>query len=313
MHKDFFSPMNNKILVIGSANTDMVIKTKHFPLPGETVLGGRFIMNPGGKGANQAIAAARLGGQVTFVTKIGNDIFGRQALQQFLKEGVNADFVVSDPDNPSGVALITVDDKGENTIVVAPGSNGTLNQDDVAKAEAAFKEAQIILLQLEIPLPTVVFAAELATRYQKKLILNPAPAALLPDDLYQHLFIITPNRSEAEALSGVHIKDLATVQQAAEKLHQKGIRNVVITLGTDGAFAFTGSNAKLIPATKVTAVDTTAAGDVFNGALAVGLAEEMPLAAAVEFANQAAAISVTRMGAQASAPFRKEVQGLPTR
>ncbi|RDC61748.1 ribokinase [Adhaeribacter pallidiroseus] len=302
--------MNQKILVIGSANTDMVIKTKHFPLPGETVLGGRFMMNPGGKGANQAIAAARLGGQITFITKIGQDIFGRQALQQFLKEGVDASFVISDPDNPSGVALITVDEKGENTIVVAPGSNGTLNPADVAKAETVFKEAEIILMQLEIPLVTVQFAANLAAQYGKKVILNPAPAAPLPDDLYRCLAILTPNRSEAEALSGVTITNLATAEQAARKLLEKGIKHVVITLGTEGAFVFDQSIAKLIPVTPVVAVDTTAAGDVFNGALAVALSEGLALDKAVEFANQAAAISVTRMGAQASAPFRKELQGL---
>lgn len=302
--------MNQKILVIGSANTDMVIKTKHFPLPGETVLGGKFMMNPGGKGANQAIAAARLGGQVTFITKIGNDIFGRQALQQFIKEGVDANYVISDPDNPSGVALITVDEKGENTIVVAPGSNGTLIQEDVVKAELIFKEADIILMQLEIPIATVLFAANLAARYNKKVILNPAPAAPLPNELYKNLSIITPNRSEAEALSGVAISDLATAEQAAQKLLQKGIKHVVITLGTEGAFVYNESLAKLIPATPVVAVDTTAAGDVFNGALAVALSEDLALDKAVEFANQAAAISVTRMGAQASAPFRKELQGL---
>ncbi len=305
--------MNKKILVIGSANTDMVIKTKHFPLPGETILGGKFMMNPGGKGANQAIAAARLGGQITFITKIGNDIFGRQALQQFLKEGVNADYVISDPDNPSGVALITVDEKGENTIVVAPGSNGTLSPEDVAKAEAVFAEVEIILMQLEIPMTTVLFAAEMAARYGKKVILNPAPAAPLPDDLYKNLYIITPNRSEAEALTGVSIKDLATAGQAAQKLHQKGISHVVITLGAEGAFAFNQNVAKLIPATPVVAVDTTAAGDVFNGALAVALSEGLALDAAVELANQAAAISVTRMGAQASAPFRKELQSIIVR
>ncbi len=302
--------MNQKILVIGSANTDMVIKTKHFPLPGETVLGGRFMMNPGGKGANQAIAAARLGGQITFITKIGQDIFGRQALQQFLKEGVDANYVISDPDNPSGVALITVDEKGENTIVVAQGSNGTLNPEDVAKAETVFREADIILMQLEIPLATVQFAAKLAAQYNKKVILNPAPAAPLPDDLYRHLAILTPNRSEAEALSGVAITNLKTAEQAAQKLLEKGIEHVVITLGTEGAFVFDKSMAKLIPATPVVAVDTTAAGDVFNGALAVALSEGLALDKAVEFANQAAAISVTRMGAQASAPFRKELQGL---
>jgi len=302
--------MNQKILVIGSANTDMVIKTKHFPLPGETVLGGKFMMNPGGKGANQAISAARLGGQVTFITKIGNDIFGRQALQQFLKEGVDADYVISDPDNPSGVALITVDEKGENTIVVAPGANGTLHPEDVAKAEVVFKEAAIVLMQLEIPIATVQFAANLAARYGKKVILNPAPAAPLPEELYRNVTLITPNRSEAEALSGVAIKDLTTAEQAAQKLRAKGVAHVVITLGTEGAFVYDGSMAKLIPATPVVAVDTTAAGDVFNGALAVALSENLALDKAVEFANQAAAISVTRMGAQASAPFRKELQGL---
>lgn len=301
--------MNPNILVIGSANTDMVIKTNYFPAPGETVLGGVFLMNPGGKGANQAVAAARLGGQVTFITKVGNDIFGRQARQQLEQEGIAADYVLTDPENPSGVALITVDEKGENTIVVAPGANGTLSVADVEQAEAGFAAADVILLQLEIPLATVAYAAQLAQQRDKNVILNPAPAAFLPDELYQNLFLITPNRAEAEVLTGITIRDLPAAERAARHLHGKGVRNIVITLGTEGAFAYNEQVAQLIPAQRVTAVDTTAAGDVFNGALAVGLAEGLALPAAVAFANQAAAISVTRMGAQASAPFRRELAG----
>lgn len=299
--------MSGRIIVVGSTNTDMVIKADKFPLPGETILGGKFFMNPGGKGANQAVAASRLGGKVTFITKIGNDIFGRQALQQFQNEGIDTRYLCSDPDLPSGVALITVDAKGENSIVVAPGSNGTLSSQDLANAESAINETEILLMQLEIPVATVAAAARIAASAGKKVILNPAPAMTLPDQLFQDLFLITPNKAEAEALTGVDIRDLESAEVAARNLYKKGVANVVITLGATGAVAFDGTTFRHIPAPLVTALDTTAAGDVFNGALAVGIAEGMPLIRAVEFANQAAAVSVTKMGAQASCPYRHEV------
>lgn len=299
---------SKSIIVVGSANTDMVIKADKFPLPGETILGGKFFMFPGGKGANQAVAASRLRGKVIFIAKVGNDIFGKQALHQFSKEGINTDFIVTDHNQPSGVALITIDSKGENTIVVAQGANGTLSSEDVQKAEKEFERANIVLMQLEIPIDTVIHAATLATQYGKKVILNPAPARHLPDDLLNKLFIITPNESETETLLGIKITDMNSIQAAARKLHEKGVTNVVITLGAEGAYIYNAQGGRHITTTKVETVDTTAAGDVFNGALAVAISENKTVDQAVEFANRAAAISVTRMGAQASAPYRNELQ-----
>jgi ribokinase len=296
-----------KILVVGSSNTDMVIKTNNFPAPGETILGGRFLMNAGGKGANQAVAAARLGGVVTFVGKIGDDIFGKQAVQQLEDEGINVDFVAVDPENPSGVAMITVDRHAENSIVVAPGSNGTLSPVDFDKAGTELAGSELVLMQLEIPIPTVEYIARKAAEQQKKVILNPAPAAALSDELLQNLYIITPNETEAELLTGIKITDEASALKAANQLHAKGVQSVIITMGAAGAFLFENGQLQLIKAPKVEAIDTTAAGDTFNGALAVALSEGKTIAESVAFANKAAAISVTRIGAQSSVPYRKEI------
>ncbi|HEY5748976.1 MAG TPA: ribokinase [Chryseolinea sp.] len=298
------------ILVVGSSNTDMVIKSAKFPDPGETLLGGTFFMFPGGKGANQAVAAARLGGDVTFIAKLGNDIFGQQALQQFQKEGIHTDFILTDPQHPSGVALITVDAKGENTIVVAQGSNGTLAADDLANAGKEFERADTVLLQLEIPIPTVVHAAQLAAKAGKKVILNPAPATALPEAIFKDLYLITPNRSEAETLTGLSVRDASAISAVSKWFRDKGVQKVVITLGGEGAYVHDERGGRYIAAPRVNAVDTTAAGDVFNGALAVALAEGSSLDEAVQFANRAAALSVTRMGAQASAPYRHELTAL---
>lgn len=299
--------MYPRILVIGSSNTDMVVRTKHFPAPGETVLGGTFFMNPGGKGANQAVASARLGGHVTFITKIGTDIFGLQALKQFQREGINTSHVLSDAELPSGIALITVDHVGENCIVVAPGSNASLSIHDIEQAKDEFQNCSVVLMQLEIPLSTVARAAEIAVKNNKRVILNPAPAAQLPDELLKNLFLLTPNRSEAELLTGVSIHDDLSRKAAALKLREKGVENIIITLGSEGAYIFNDQMSIHIPTAKVHAVDSTAAGDVFNGAIAVALAEGKSLEDSVAFANKAAAISVTRHGAQSSAPFRREL------
>lgn len=300
------------IIVVGSSNTDMVIKAPKFPVPGETLLGGTFFMFPGGKGANQAVSAARLGGHVNFIARVGSDIFGDQALQQFKKEGIKTEYIISDPKNPSGVALITLDAKGENTIVVAQGANGALTPEDVNKAEKEFENAGIILMQLETPLETIRSAVALASRFGKKVILNPAPAQPLPEDLFKGIFIITPNESETETLLGIKISDLNSIEKAAQKLYSLGVKNVVITLGAEGAYLFNSAGGRHIPTRKVTPVDTTAAGDVFNGALAVTIAEGNSLDQAVEFANRAAALSVTRMGAQSSAPYRSELTNSST-
>ncbi len=297
----------SKILVIGSSNTDMVIKTEKLPLPGETILGGTFLMNPGGKGANQAVAAARLGGKVTFITKRGNDLFGNQAVGLLMREGIDTQFIVKDLEFPSGVALITVDSQGENSIVVAPGSNGKLFEDDLPSAVFENTKFDILLLQLEIPIKTVEYSAVTATEQGVKVILNPAPACKLPDKLLQNTWLITPNETEAEAITGTEITDISSAYHAAVLIQEKGVKNVIITLGEMGAYIKSTKFTGLVPGIKVIPVDTTAAGDVFNGALAVAISEGKELQEAVVFANKAAAISVTRMGAQASAPYRSEM------
>jgi ribokinase len=294
------------IAVIGSSNTDMVIKCSHLPAPGETILGGNFFMNAGGKGANQAVAAARLNGDVCFIARVGNDIFGEQAIELFNKENINTDFVFVDDANPSGVALITVDDKGENCIAVASGANSKLSIDDIKKTEQVLLQASIILVQLEIPIETIGYVADFAKQHHKKLILNPAPACVLPDELLNKITVITPNEKEASMLTGVEIIDIDAAKQAARILSAKQIETVIITLGEAGALLYHQNAFSIIATNKVTAVDTTAAGDVFNGALAVALSEQKSIEEAVRFANIAASISVTRLGAQASAPYRSE-------
>jgi ribokinase len=295
------------ILVVGSSNTDMVICSPHLPSPGETIIGSSFFMNPGGKGANQAVAAVRLGGHVTFICKTGNDIFGKQAVENFKNERIDISYIVEDAHNPSGVALITVDDNGENTIVVASGSNGTLIRKDLAANESVIRNASFVLMQLEIPVDTVQYIAETANANNVKVILNPAPACELPDSLLKNISIITPNEKEAEMLTGIQVGDADSAKGAAKALAGKGIQTVIITLGARGALIYDNGKYEFVKSVDVKAIDTTAAGDIFNGALVVALDEGMKLSEATAFACKAAAISVTRKGAQSSAPFRKEV------
>ena len=297
----------HNILVVGSSNTDMVIKAGHLPRPGETIVGGTFFMNPGGKGANQAVTIARLGASVTFICKTGSDIFGHQSQQLFEEEGINTSYIFSDSEHPSGVALITVDDHAENCIVVASGANANLLPTDLAKAEEAIDQADIVLMQLEVPMETVEYVAEIAYRKHKKVILNPAPAHPLSPSLLKHLYMITPNETEAEMISGVKIIDRESAVKAACILSEMGVENVIITLGSKGALVYGTEEADFVPALKVEAVDTTAAGDVFNGALTVALSEGRSQLEAVRFACKASAISVTRVGAQSSVPYRSEV------
>lgn len=295
------------IVVVGSSNTDMVIKADHLPKPGETILGGTFFMNPGGKGANQAVAAARLNGSVTFICKTGNDIFGRQSLQLFEEEGINTNFILSDSKNPSGVALITVDKNAENCIVVASGANASLLPHNLVKAETIIASATIVLIQLEIPLETVAHVASIAVAAGVTVVLNPAPAREIHEDVMRHISVLTPNKTEAEMLSGISIHDLESAAAAGRAIRNKGVGIVIVTLGSEGALVVTDTLCEMIHAPKVQAVDTTAAGDVFNGALSVALSENKPILDAVAFACQAAAISVMRMGAQSSAPYFNEV------
>ncbi|MDR2057472.1 MAG: ribokinase [Dysgonamonadaceae bacterium] len=300
----------SKIVVIGSCNTDMVIKSDRLPIPGETVIGNTFMMNPGGKGANQAVAVARMGGNVTFISKTGNDLFGRQSVELYNRENIRTEYVFSDPDHPSGVALVAVDANGENSILVAPGANSALSVKDIEKARTAIETADLLLMQLEIPIETVEYAAEIASRRGVKVILNPAPAQFLSNALLQHVYIITPNRTEAEILSGIKVTNWESAQAAADCISEKGVDVVVITLGSQGALIKDGKQYHQVGAEKVQAVDTTAAGDTFCSTLCVGLAEGMSIVEAVKLACKASAITVTRMGAQTSIPYRREVLGV---
>jgi len=290
------------VIVIGSSNTDMVVKTERFPKPGETIVGGEFFLFAGGKGANQAVAAARLGGAVQFVARVGDDVFGQQALNGFKAEGIDCSSVKTDPHLASGTALITVDASGENSIVVAPGANNALQPDDLVDVD--FANAGLVLMQLETPLPTIVAATKAAPG---KCVLNPAPAQTLPPDVLQGLYLIPPNETEAELLTGVLPTDPASCVRAAKILHDAGVQHVIITLGAAGAFYSDGTSSFNVSAPKVKALDTTAAGDCFNGAVVVALAEGKNWRESIEFAVKAASISVTRMGAQVSVPKRNEL------
>jgi ribokinase len=296
-----------KILVIGSANMDLVIRTDHFPVPGETIIGGDFFLIPGGKGANQAVAAARLGGDVCFIAQLGKDVFGNQNMETYKKEGIDTTWIRQLPDQPSGVALITVDKSGENTIIVAPGANHTLSVEDISGASKAFHKADIILVQLEIQYAVVEEICQKAYGLGKRVILNPAPAMDLPDSLFPLLYLITPNETEAEYLTGVKVIGRASAYQAASRLRAKGIQRVIITMGSGGAFLFTDSFQGIIPTSKVDVKDTTAAGDTFCGALSVALGKGKSVEDAVRFALKAATLSVQKFGAQTSIPYLEEM------
>ena len=300
------------IVVIGSTNTDMVVKASHLPAGGETVLGGEFLMNAGGKGANQAVAAARYGNRVVFVAKTGNDLFGERVRSSLREDDIVTDYVSIDPLHPSGVALITIDARAENCIVVASGANMYLSTADVDAAREEISAADVVLMQLESPIETVTYAARMAAEAGVKVVLNPAPAPdePLPEELMRSLYLITPNRSEASRLSGIEVKDLESAREAAKAILDRGPQSVIITLGGDGSLVYDGQEFTFIEATKVEAVDTTAAGDTYNGVLATMIAEGRNLIDAAREASLAAAISVTRMGAQPAAPTRAEVAAM---
>lgn len=299
-----------RIVVIGSSNTDMVVKAPRLPAAGETVLGGEFMMNAGGKGANQAVAAARYGGRVSFVARVGDDMFGRQTLAAMRGDGIDTSYVAVDRVHASGVALISVNAEGENSIVVASGANMALGRGDIDRAAGEIRAADVVLMQLEVPVAAVEYAAEIAAEAGVPVILNPAPAPAetLGTELLSRLEVMTPNRSEAARISGLEVSDMASARRAAEAIHAMGVRNVVITLGGDGSLVYDGARFEHVEAVRVEAVDTTAAGDTFNGVLAVCMAEGRTLVEAARAAGAAAAISVTRMGAQTAAPTRAEVE-----
>ena len=295
------------IAVVGSSNMDLVVKSKRIPATGETILGGDFIMVPGGKGANQAVAAAKLGAQVFFIAKLGDDIFGLQSLNNFKKESVNTKYVLQTKDAPSGVALIMVDGEGNNVIVVAPGANHKLSPEDVKEAESDIASSGALVAQLEVPIETIEFAAGLANKSNVPFILDPAPAQKLSPELLNMVDVLTPNETEAQLLTGIEVKDQESADAAAKKLLEYGVKNVILTMGANGYLSAGKEGTEFVPARKVTAVDSTAAGDAFTGSLAVGLAQGQTLSEAALFANNVAAVSVTRMGAQPSMPTVEEI------
>ena len=302
--------MSGRIVVVGSSNTDMIIKLDRLPSPGETVLGGEFSTAAGGKGANQAVAAARAGGQVTLIARLGDDMFGRLALEGFEAAGIDVQHVRTDPTATSGVALIFVDRNGENCIAVASGANARLTPADVAEAGDAIRTADVLVTQLETPIETVRAAVELASAHGVPVVLNPAPARALGAEMLRHVSVLTPNETETALLTGIEVSSEADADAAARTLAALGVGRVIVTLGARGAFVFGPECVELVAGFPVEAVDTTAAGDVFNGALAVALADKTPIVEAVRFANAAAALSVTRLGAQPSAPLRPEIEEL---
>lgn len=302
--------MKTDVVVVGSSNTDMILQLKSIPRPGETLLGGKFSTAPGGKGANQAVAAARAASSktgVTFIAKVGKDSFGDQAITGFKKDKINVDTILRDAKEPSGVALIFVSDDGKNSIGVASGANGALTPADIKKNAKCIESAGFVVMQLETPLETIEFVADIADKAGVPVILNPAPVQTLSAKLLKKITILTPNETEAEALTGIEVKDEKMAKEAADILHEKGVPVVIITMGHKGAYVSAPEGSTFVPAFKVKAVDSTAAGDVFNGALAVALNEEKGLMDAVRFASAAAAISVTSLGAQPSIPKRTQI------
>ena len=294
------------ILVIGSSNTDMTAKTQELPRPGETVLGGVFTMGPGGKGANQAVAAQRLGGNVKFICKVGKDMFGDNAIAQYEKEGLDTTGILRS-DLPSGVALIYVDSHAENCIVVASGANGDITEADIEASRKDIENCGILLLQLESPIPAVLKAAQIAHKAGATVVLNPAPACPLPEEIFKSIDLFIPNETELSTFSGIPVTCKEEAEQAAAAMQAKGVGKLIVTMGSKGALICEGGPATFVPAHKVKAVDTTAAGDTFCGALCVAISEGKSLKEAAEFACAASALTVQKMGAQNSIPYRKDL------
>ena len=291
-----------KILILGSSNTDMTVKTPALPAPGETVLGGVFTMSAGGKGANQAVAAKRVGGEVSFVCKVGNDVFGDNSVKHYEDEGIDVSGILRS-DKPSGVALITVDKDAENCIVVASGANLDFTDEDITASEAALRSCDILLMQLEIPVPTVLKAARIAHEAGAFVVLNPAPYAELPEEIFKYISLFIPNETELASFSGMPVTDKESAAAAA-----KGVGNMIVTMGSKGSLILDGGEPQFVLARKVKAVDTTGAGDTYCGSICVALSEGKTLKEAAEFASAVSALSVTKMGAQTAIPTRAEAE-----
>ncbi len=298
----------NKLVVLGSVNADHVLQVASFPRPGETLLGHSYAVIPGGKGANQAVAAARLGADTAFIACVGDDSFGRNMIAEFNRDGINTEAVMIEQDKPTGIAMIQVAATGENSICISAEANACLTPERISPHYDLIKQADTLLMQLETPIATIAQAAKIAQQSGTRVVLNPAPAQPLSDELLALIDLITPNETEAELLTGIKVVDMASAQDAADILHNKGIAQVMITLGSQGVWISENGNGKQVKGFRVDAVDTTAAGDTFNGGLLAGLQAGLALDEAIRFAHAAAAISVTRVGAQTSIPVQAEVQ-----
>lgn len=295
-----------KLAVLGSINADHILNLAHFPRPGETVIGKQYQVAFGGKGANQAVAAGRSGADIAFIACVGEDDIGQRVCQQLSTDNIDITAIEAVPGESTGVALIFVNSEGENSIAIHAGANAALTPERVATHQHIIADADALLMQLESPLESILAAATIAHQHQTRVILNPAPATPLSDELLSLVDMITPNETEAEILTGIHIDTDEDAARAAGVLHDKGIRDVLITLGSRGVWLSEQGNGQRIPGFRVKAVDTIAAGDTFNGALITALLEEKTMADAVRFAHAAAAIAVTRPGAQPSVPWRSE-------
>jgi ribokinase len=300
--------MGARIAVVGSLNMDLVVRAPHMPIPGETVIGSDFRTIPGGKGANQAVAAARLGAEVTMIGRVGDDDFGRAQLRNLGELGIDTTHVIVDPEVATGIALITLDASGQNSIVLAPGANMRLTKEDINAARGAIVQSDVLVLQLESPLEVVAYAIDIAHAEGVKVVLNPAPARPLPNETLARLDYLIPNESETALLTGIKVADINSAEEAAERLLEEGVGTVILTLGARGAFLASAEESVHVPGYNVEVVDTTAAGDAFVGGLAVALAQGQNLAEAVRYANVAGALAVTRLGAQPSLPTRQEVE-----
>lgn len=296
-----------KLVVLGSINADHILNLEHFPTPGETVTGQEYQVAFGGKGANQAVAAGRSGADIAFIACVGNDDTGSRVCKQLASDNIDTSRISSIKDASTGVALIFVNGAGENVIGIHAGANGALTPSLVADQNQKIADASALLMQLESPLESVLAAAKIAHQNQTKVVLNPAPACELSDELLGLVDMITPNETEAEKLTGVRVENDDDAAVAAKALHAKGIQTVIITLGSRGVWLSENGKGQRVPGFKVKAVDTIAAGDTFNGALVTALLEEKSMNEAIRFAHAAAAIAVTRKGAQPSVPWRHEI------
>lgn len=303
--------MSKPIVVFGSFVVDLTSRSQGLPVPGQTILGVSFKMGPGGKGSNQAVAAHRAGANVTLVTKVGKDVFGKVALDFYRSEGMNTDYILQDEQRETGVALIMVDEiSAQNEIVVVSGACGNITDADVERCRPLIEGASILLLQHEINFDAQYRVIDIAHRAGVRIVLNPAPATAIPDDVLRRIDTVTPNETEAQVLTGVEVKTLEDARRAAQVFLDKGVKNVVITMGALGAFATDGVRSELLPRLNVNAIDTTGAGDAFNGGFVMALSEGRDLFEALRYGNATGALSVTRLGTAPSMPSRSEIDAM---